>query len=69
MWVSRDGCRESVAGPLTMWQSLMLEAVGEVESAGGMGNREQWGLVRDAELIQICTSKVSALLYAPDRER
>lgn len=37
MWISRDGCRESVAGLLTMWQSLMLEAVGEVESAGGMG--------------------------------
>lgn len=51
-----------------MWQSLMLEAVGEVESAGGMGNREQWGLVRDAELIQICTSKVSALLYAPESD-
>lgn len=53
-WMLRQCCSASHRG-----QTLMLEAVGKGESAGGIGNREQWGLVRDAELVQVCASKVS----------
>lgn len=45
-----------------MWQCLLFVAVGEAEKADGMGHRGQWGLLRDAELIQVFISMVSCML-------